>query len=273
MLKRIKASLANPSSISLFRKDNIGLVLLYIFFLCFIASVPTLINSAKKNNISMQTKYQLREFMVEERKNFPKGTIENNTLTITSESEGFYLGDMMAVLLPTDEIDPVEFVSQNIYYVLKINDHNVEIYFVGNKVKTYTYTELGLDNFDLGFIDNTNYKERTAEFERLEAACDKVFRGIKPIWATFNVIAVFFRVLMVTIIFDLICALLTRGIKGLSFREVFTIALYAFVMEIIGQIIDELYGFTIFTYIGGFIGIIYYVIAIRGITVLRIDEK
>ena len=90
---------------------------------------------------------------------------------------------------------------------------------------------------------------------------------------TINVLAVLFRVLFLSLIFILICSLLSRGVKGLTFKEVFVITTYSFVMFIIGQIIDELYGLTICSYIGIFISLVYLVIAMRGITVFKIENK
>ena len=273
MFKRIKASLANPSAISNYRGDNTGLVLLYIVILCLLASLPTLIKQVKTSNVSDETKYQVREFLVEARFDLPQGKIENNTLTITKKTEGFYLGDTMAIIFPTDEVMPVDLVTQQIYYVCKVNDHNVEMYFFGSKVKTYTYTELGLDNFDLEFVSIIDYKTRTTEFERLEKAYDTIYNDLKGIRTTFNIVGAFIRILAITLIFDLICALLARGIKGLTFKEVFNIVLYAFVLEIVGQLIDELYGLDLFTYIGSFVGIVYFIIALRNVDVLRIENK
>ena len=273
MFKRIKASLANPSSISLFRKDYIGLVLIYIFILCFIATLPTLISNVKQTNVSDNTKYEIRMALVENRDNVIKGSINDNTLTITEEHEGFIIGDQVAVLMPTDDIDPVNFAGDRIYYVVKLNDHDVELYFIGNKIKTYTYTELELDGIDLEFLGIVDYKTRVTEFERIEKAYDKAYKDIKPMLVTINVLAVLFRVLFLSLIFILICSLLSRGVKGLTFKEVFVITTYSFVMFIIGQIIDELYGLTICSYIGIFISLVYLVIAMRGITVFKIENK
>ncbi len=273
MFRRIKASLASPSQISSFRKDNIGLVLLYIICLCFLVSIPTLIKSVKRNGIPEQTKLEIRSFLVENRNNLPKGTIENNTLTITEQKEGFYLGDVMAIEFPTDDIEPIQFASQNIYYVLRINDHNVELYFLGNKIKTATYTELGLDGFDLAFVDIADYKTRTLEFERIEHAMDSVFNDIKPMWVTINVVAVFVKTVFITLILDLVFAFLSLGIRGLTFKEIYVIILYSFVVEIIGRLFDELYGLDFCAYIGVILGIIYYVIALRSMTVFRIEDK
>ena len=51
------------------------------------------------------------------------------------------------------------------------------------------------------------------------------------------------------------------------------IVMYAFAIETIGQIIDSLYGLTLFTYIGTIIGIIYFIIAVRNINPLdKIDN-
>ena len=273
MLRRIKASLANPSSISMFRKDKLGLVLIYIFLLCFIATLPTLIYGIKQDRVSDEAKYEIRIVLVENRDNIIKGNINDNTLTITEKHEGFVIGDEVAILMPSDEIDPVNFVSERIYYVVKLNDHDVQLFFLGNKIKTYTYTELGLDGMDFSFFGEVDYKTRITEFERLESAYDKAYKDIKPMLITINVIAVLFRVLFATIIFALVCALISRGVKGISFKELFVITLYSFVMFVMGQIIDELYGFTLFAYIGIFISFIYYVIALRGITVFKIENK
>ncbi len=273
MFKRIKASLANPSSIPNYRKDNIGLVLLYIVLLCFLATIPTLIKSIKANSVSDEIKYQVREFLVESRYELPKGTIEDNTLTITKKTDGFYLGDTLAIVFPTDEILPLDLVAQQIYYVCKVNDHNVEMYFIGSKVKTYTYTELGLDDFDLEFVNIVDYKTRTIEFERLEKAYDKIYNDAKGLRTTLAVLGTFIRIFALAILFDLVCAFLARGIKGLSFKEVFVIVMYAFVPETIGQIIDELYAFDIFSYIGCFLGIVYFIIALRNVEVFKIENK
>ena len=47
----------------------------------------------------------------------------------------------------------------------------------------------------------------------------------------------------------------------------------AFVIEIVGQLIDELYGLSIFGYLGSFIGIVYYVIALRSIQTINTENK
>ena len=273
MLRRIKASLANPSSISLFRKDNVGLVLIYIFILCFIATLPTLISNVKQKNISDNTKYDIRMVLVENRDNIIKANITDNTLTITEKHDGFVIGDKLAILMPYDEIDPVSFTSERIYYVVKLNDHNVDLFFLGNKIKSYTYTELKLEGLDLDFLSIVDYKTRVTEFERLENAYDMVYKDIKGMLVTINVLAVFFRVILSTIILTLIVSLISRGIKGLAFRDIFVIALYSFVMFIIGQIVDEVYGFDFVSFIGIFISFIYFVIAIREITVFKIENK
>ena len=41
----------------------------------------------------------------------------------------------------------------------------------------------------------------------------------------------------------------------------------AFALEIVGQIIDSLYGLTLFAYIGSIIGLIYFFIAVRSAAV------
>ena len=87
MLKRLRASLANPSSIPQYKNDNIFLVLLYMFVLCFIAALPVLVYSVKKSGVNSQTKYEIRELLTENRDDVIKGEIENNTLTITNEVE------------------------------------------------------------------------------------------------------------------------------------------------------------------------------------------
>ena len=179
----------------------------------------------------------------------------------------------MAIEFPTDDIEPIQFASQNIYYVLRINDHNVELYFLGNKIKTATYTELGLDGFDLAFVDIADYKTRTLEFERIERAMDSVFNDFKPMWVTINVVAVFVKTVFITLILDLVFAFLSLGIRGLSFKEIYIIILYSFVVEIIGRLFDELYGLDFCAYIGVLLGIIYYVIALRSMTVFRIEDK
>ena len=86
---------------------------------------------------------------------------------------------------------------------------------------------------------------------------------IKPFWITFDVIKRFFEVFVIAILFDLVCALLIRGLKGISFNEGFVITMYAFAMQSIGQIFDSLYGLSICGYLGAFIGIVYFIIAIR----------
>lgn len=273
MFRRIKASLANPSSISLFRKDNVGLVLIYIFILCLIAALPTLVFNVKKTNVSDSTKYEIRMALVENRDDIIKGYISDNTLTITEKHDGFVIGDRVAILMPSDEIEPVNFVSERIYYVVKINDHNVEIFFLGNKIKAYTYDELDLNGLNLDFLGIVDYKSRITEFERVERVYDKAYKDLKPMLVTINVLAVLFRVLFITIIFALITSLFTRGIKGVTFREIFVISLYSFVMFVIGQALDEIYDLTICSYIGIFISFVYFVIAVRGITVFKIENK
>ena len=263
MLKRLRASLANPSSIPQYKNDNIFLVLLYIVILSFIAALPVLITSVRTNGASASTKYQIRELLVENRDSFLEGNITDNTLTITNEVEGSVLGEKVAIVLPTDDVDISSFITIKVYYVVKLNDHNIEVYFLGNKVKTYTYTVLGLDGLDFSFINENDYKLRTEGFERIEAAYDKVVNDIKPFWITFDVIKRFFEVFVIAILFDLVCALLIRGLKGISFNEGFVITMYAFAMQSIGQIFDSLYGLSICGYLGAFIGIIYFIIAIR----------
>ena len=263
MLKRLRASLANPSSIPQYKNDNIFLVLLYIVILSFIAALPVLITSVRTNGASASTKYQIRELLVENRDSFLEGNITDNTLTITNEVEGSVLGEKVAIVLPTDDVDISSFITIKVYYVVKLNDHNIEVYFLGNKVKTYTYTVLGLDDLDFSFINENDYKLRTEGFERIEAAYDKVVNDIKPFWITFDVIKRFFEVFVIAILFDLVCALLIRGLKGISFNEGFVITMYAFAMQSIGQIFDSLYGLSICGYLGAFIGIIYFIIAIR----------
>lgn len=263
MLKRLRASLANPSSIPQYKNDNIFLVLLYIVILSFIAALPVLITSVRTNGASASTKYQIRELLVENRDSFLEGNITDNTLTITNEVEGSVLGEKVAIVLPTDDVDISSFITIKVYYVVKLNDHNIEVYFLGNKVKTYTYTVLGLDGLDFSFINENDYKLRTEGFERIEAAYDKVVNDIKPFWITFDVVKRFFEVFVIAILFDLVCALLIRGLKGISFNEGFVIVMYAFAMQSIGQIFDSLYGLSICGYLGAFIGIVYFIIAIR----------
>lgn len=263
MLKRLRASLANPSSIPQYKNDNIFLVLLYIVILSFIAALPVLITSVRTNGASASTKYQIRELLVENRDSFLEGNITDNTLTITNEVEGSVLGEKVAIVLPTDDVDISSFITVKVYYVVKLNDHNIEVYFLGNKVKTYTYTVLGLDGLDFSFINENDYKLRTEGFERIEAAYDKVVNDIKPFWITFDVVKRFFEVFVIAILFDLVCALLIRGLKGISFNEGFVIVMYAFAMQSIGQIFDSLYGLSICGYLGAFIGIVYFIIAIR----------
>jgi hypothetical protein len=263
MLKRLRASLANPSSIPQYKNDNIFLVLLYIVILSFIAALPVLITSVRTNGASASTKYQIRELLVENRDSFLEGNITDNTLTITNEVEGSVLGEKVAIVLPTDDVDISSFITIKVYYVVKLNDHNIEVYFLGNKVKTYTYTVLGLDGLDFSFINETDYKLRTEGFEKIEAAYDKVVNDIKPFWITFDVVKRFFEVFVIAILFDLVCALLIRGLKGISFNEGFVITMYAFAMQSIGQIFDSLYNLDICAYLGAFIGIVYFIIAIR----------
>ena len=263
MLKRIRASLANPSSIPQYKNDIIFLVLLYIVILSFIAALPVLITSVRTNGASASTKYQIRELLVENRDSFLEGNITDNTLTITNKVEGSVLGEKVAIVLPTDDVDISSFITIKVYYVVKLNDHNIEVYFLGNKVKTYTYTVLGLDGLDFSFINENDYKLRTEGFERIEVAYDKVVNDIKPFWITFDVIKRFFEVFVIAILFDLVCALLIRGLKGISFNEGFVITMYAFAMQSIGQIFDSLYGLSICGYLGAFIGIVYFIIAIR----------
>lgn len=270
MLRRLRASLANPSSISDYKNDNLFLVLLYMIVFCFLATLPVLITSVKTKGTSYTTKYQVRELLVENRDNVIKGGISENTLTITNEVEGFILGDTIGIILPTDQTNPAMLLQERIYYAAKLTDHNVEIYFLGNKVKSYTYTDLGLDEMNFDFLYNNDYKTRTANFERLESAYDKITVDMKPYWVTLNVLAEFFRVFAFAFIIDIICALLMRGLKGLNFKEALVIVIYAFMMEIVGQVIDALYGFTLFSYIGIAIGLIYFVIAIRSV---KIDKK
>lgn len=267
MLKRLRASLANPSSIPQYKNDNIFLVLLYMFVLCFIAALPVLVYSVKKSGVNSQTKYEIRELLTENRDDVIKGGIENNTLTITNEVEGFVLGGTVAVILPSDKTDPTMLIQERVYYAVKLNDHNVEIYFFGNRIKSYTYTDLGLDGMSFDFLYENDYKIRNSNFERLEASYDKVVLDLKPYWATFDVISEFFKVFLIAFIFDLICALLLRGLKGLSFGECLVIVMYAFALEIVGQIIDSLYGLTLFAYIGSIIGLIYFFIAVRSAAV------
>jgi len=263
MLKRLRASLANPSSIPQFRKDNVILVILYIFVLSFIVTLPTLISSVGTSGASVSTKYAIRELLLENKDSFLEGNITNNTLTITNNAEGTVLGEKVAIVLPTDDIDINSFVTINVYYVVKLNTNDIEIYFLGNKIKTYSYDDLNLNGLDFDFINNTNYKERNESFEKIEAAYDKVVNDIKGIWITFDVLKEFARVFFIVIIFDLAFAFLERGLKGISFKECFVISMYSFAIEIVGQIIDSLYGLTICSYIGIAIGIIYFVIAMR----------
>lgn len=270
MLRRLRASLANPSSIPEYKNDNIFLVLLYMIVFCFLATLPILITSVKTSGTSYSTKYQVRELLVENRDNVIQGGISDNTLTITNKVEGFVLGDTIGIILPTDNTDPLMLLQERVYYAAKLNDHNVEIYFLGNKVKSYTYTELGLDDLNFDFLYNNNYKERTSCFERVENAYDKITNDMKPYWITFSVILEFLRIFVFAFIIDIICALLMRGLKGLNFKEALVIVIYAFMMEIVGQVIDALYGFTLFSYIGIAIGLIYFVIAIRSV---KIDKK
>ena len=176
-------------------------------------------------------------------------------------------GSNVAILFPSDTTDPVLYAQNGVYYVVKLNDHNVEIYFLGNKIKNYTYISLDLDGLDFNFIREKDYKTRVTGFERVEAAYDKIVNDIKPIWGTIDIIVEFIRILFVAIIFDLICALLARGIARLTFKEAFTIILYSFAMESVGQIIDALYGFSIFAFIGSFIGIVYFIIALRNVRI------
>ena len=265
MLKRIRASLANPSSIPQYKDDNIFLVLLYMFVLCFIAALPVLVTSVRKSGADSSTKYEIRELLVENRDEVIHGSIENNTLTITNDVAGFVLGGKVGIILPSDNTDPVMLIQERVYYSVKIKTNNVEVYFFGNKIKSYTYTDLGLDGMNFDFLYENDYKIRNSNFERLEASYDKVVNDLKPYWVTFDVIAEFFSVFIIAFIFDLICALLLRGIKGMTFGECLVIVMYAFVLEIIGQIIDSLYGLTLFAYIGSIIGLLYFFIAVRNV--------
>lgn len=272
MLKRLRASLANPSSISQYRNDNVVLVILYVVLLSFIATLPILVKSIRISGTSVTTKMEIREVLIENRDDFIKGGIDNNTLTITNETEGTVIGDKVAIILPTDKYDPSSFLSIQVYYAVKLNENNVEIYFFANKVKTYTYTDLGLDGLDFSFVYNNDYKERTKSFERLEAAYDKVVNDIKPFWVTFDVLRGFFMVFIINLAFSLVLALLGRGLRGLSFKECLVIALYAFAISAVGQALDALYDLVIFTYIGGFMGFVYFVFALRGIGSVKKDN-
>ena len=269
MFRRLKASLANPSSIPLYRKDNIFLVLLYILALCFIATLPTLVDTIRSKEVSEETKFTIREVLVENRNEFLNGKIENNTLTVDAKQTNLIFEGAVAILFPADDTDPVLFAQNGTYYVVKLNDHDISVFFLGNKIKTYSYTELGLDGLDFNFIKEVDYKARVLEFEVVEKAYDKIVNDIKPFWGTINVVSEFFKIFIIAIIFDLICAFLARGIKGLSFKEGFVIIMYAFAMESVGQIIDALYGFAIFSFIGSFIGIIYFIIALRNTNDVR----
>lgn len=273
MFRRIKASLANPSSISLYRLDNVFLALLYILSLCVIATIPTIISTVKTKGISEDTKYRIREVLVEERNEFYDGEINDNTLTVDSKQTNLIFEGNCAILFPNDDTDPVLFAQNGTYYVIKLEDHGINVYFVGNKVKSYTYTELGLDGLNFNFLKETDYKTRVLEFERVEKACDTIVNDLKPYWGTFDVLSTFFRIAFIALIFDLLCALLARGTRNLYFKECFVMAIYAFALETIGQILDSLYGFDIFGYIGCFIGIIYYIIALKNVDVLKNDNK
>lgn len=274
MFKRIKASLANPSSIPYYKDDNFFLVLLYMIVLCFLAIIPTMVSGIKASGVDDSSRHEIREVLVENRDSLIQGGIVDNTLTITNtDAEGFIIGDRIGFILPTENVEPTMLIQENVYYVCKLNDHNIEIFFLGNKVKTYTYSELNLDGLDFSFLGENDYKIRNEKFEILEAACNKVVKDLKGLWVTVDCIAEFFKVFIVAFLFDLVCALLCRGIRGLSFKECLVIVMYAFAMEIIGQIIDALYGYTIFSYIGSFIGIVYFIIAIRRASIIGLDER
>jgi len=272
MLKRLRASMANPSAIPQYKGDNVLLVLLYIIVLSFIAALPVLIKSVKTSGASVATKYEIREILIENRDDFIEGNINDNTLTITNKVEGTVIGDKVAIILPTDEYEPTNFLSVQVYYAVKLNEHNIEVYFFGSKIKTYTYTNLGLDGIDFSFLHDNNYKERAKVFEQIEAAYDKVINDVKPFWTTFNVLSEFFMAFSITIMFSLVLAFLGRGIKGLVFKESFVMAMYAFAMSAIGQVLDALYGFNLFAYIGCFIGFVYYIFALRNTGNVKTDN-
>lgn len=273
MLKRIKASLANPSSIPLFRKDNIFLVLLYLVVLSFITTLPGLISSVRQKGVGSTTKYEIRTVLVENRESLMKGEIIDNTITLTNKVDGFIIGDRVGFILPYEEVEPALYLQQSVYYVCKINDHDITIYFLGNKIKSYTYDKLDLNGITFDFLYEDDYNTRNAVFEQIEKAYDMVVKDLKPYWITFNCLSAFFKVFVIAIIFDLILALLVKGFRGLSFKEALVIAMYSFVMEIVGQIIDALYGFTIFSYIGAGIGIIFFFIAMRSSQIFKIDDR
>ena len=111
-------------------------------------------------------------------------------------------------------------------------------------------------------------KKKTS-FEQIETAYDKIVNDIKPFWVTFDVLQVFFEVFIVALLFDLVCALIIRGTRGITYKEGLVIAIYAFAMEIVGQIIDSLYGLDFCAYIGAFIGIVYFLIALKYTNVER----
>ena len=140
----------------------------------------------------------------------------------------------------------LESIEGSIYEEEEINEYSILINVIGSS-KTKVYKMLS----------------------KIGAVKNKIVNDIKPFWVTFDVLQVFFEVFIVALLFDLVCALIIRGTRGITYKEGLVIAIYAFAMEIVGQIIDSLYGLDFCAYIGAFIGIVYFLIALKYTNVER----
>lgn len=223
MLNRLRDGLIYPKEVLKYVKDNVFLVILYIFMFALLSGTRTVIDTIKYDGISYEFKEEIREELE---------TVDTDCMIVSgnvtcSEAEAVQLYQLMSFTFYIDSNETIDTESYDSLYSFVFHKDKLLVVFSGLSLIEYEISDLPLEfqNIDFGTIQE---EDNDAFFEQIFKGVDTYLVDQKYAWG----FGVFFVELVMNslMFFGFILFsgyFLHRRYKMIPFRDSFVLTSYA----------------------------------------------
>ncbi|MCD4826805.1 MAG: DUF1189 family protein [Acholeplasmataceae bacterium] len=190
MFKKFTTSLSKPPLTIFFMRDSWFKIILYVIFVTFLMTTPTLIKTIINPTMDLN-RYQEMQSTIKTDFIVQNAQITDGTLTF--EAFDSFTFDYFNVYLGNHDLD-----SNSINFVFEESD--LAIYVVDIEIDRQSYASLNLENYDFSSTDDN-------DIVKLSVAIKKMYEAQSFIWST-EVLATYFLSLFDYILISLLMATL-----------------------------------------------------------------
>lgn len=267
MFKKFMICLSHPTRIGLYIFEKLRYSILFLLALIVIATIPYGIMLFSIDGFSASTHDTISEAFMTNALDCELKIVDGNF--IGTENIMIHSEELVFFLNPKGENFNYQSV-ETIAPIIEFTALEVKGYFGFSEVFTYSYQELGLEQFDFNTIIDQDY----IAYHLLMSKLDGLFMDFKGYVIVTYLILMIFQTLLLLIFSAAVMALIVKMFNSfLPYRLRFKLALDAQVVAVVGVLLTYLFDFRYFTLIGLTLSSVYLILSLRSIVRVEVRKK